>query len=282
MQRIVDIVAELTGLLQTVSNTAKLDAELILAEAINQRRDYLYSYPNETISNQAYALLQDYLARRQQGEPLAYITGHQEFWSLDLYVSKNTLIPRPETEHLVEWLLEHLPTEPLCIADLGTGSGAIAIALAHERPQWTIHATDCCAKALRVAKRNADRHALDNIEFYWGSWCDALPPQKYAAIVSNPPYIAAADPHLQQLKNEPQHALVSGDDGLHAITSLANSIGDYLQDEGIFIFEHGHDQAADIIALLDALPFHVIRTHQDMAKQDRFTTCYFNPAAVAV
>lgn len=260
----------LTHYLQPVSTTPRLDAELLIAHALERPRSFLYTYPEQNLTEERQRLLLDAIERRQQGEPIAYILGYKEFWSLELTVTKDTLIPRPETEHIVEWALANLPLSTATIADMGTGSGAIAIALAHERPLWRIHATDSSAAALTIAINNAQRHQLNNIEFYLGPWYDALPDQYYTAIISNPPYIAADDPHLQQLTHEPYTALCAKDNGLAAFKFIIEHAKQHLLPGGKLILEHGYNQALQLTKLMQHAGFQHIESYCDLAKHTRF------------
>lgn len=262
---------EITKCLTTFSDTARLDAELLLSHALNRPRSYIYAYPNEHLSQDTHQHLCAVIMRRAKGEPIAYILGEQEFWSLTLNVSTDTLIPRPETEHLIEWALENLPTDNLSIADLGTGSGAIAIALAHERPQWQLHATDTSAAALTIANNNAKHYNLPNIKFYLGSWYDALPDTQYDAIISNPPYIAENDIHLDNLTFEPRTALSAKDNGLADLKIIIRQAQQHLLPGGALVLEHGFEQASDVGDLLEQASFTRITTYCDLARQPRFT-----------
>lgn len=261
---------DLTHYLEPFSTTPRLDAELLLAHVLERPRSFLYTYPEQQLTDELQNCLLDYIERRRQGEPIAYILGHKEFWSLEFTVSKDTLIPRPETEHIIEWALANLPTSPATIADMGTGSGAIAIALAHERPQWLVHATDTSAAALNVAINNAAKHRIANIEFYLGPWFDALPNQRYTAIISNPPYIAAGDPHLQQLSFEPFNALCAADEGLAAFKIIIANAKRHLLPGGKLVLEHGYNQAEILAGLFAEAGFTYIESHCDLAQQTRF------------
>lgn len=263
-------IKDLTIYLQPISSTPRLDAELLIAHVLERPRSFLYTYPEHTLADELQLALLDAIERRRQGEPIAYILGHKEFWSLELVVTRDTLIPRPETEHIVEWALANLPLAPATIADMGTGSGAIAIALAHERPLWQVHATDTSAAALNIAINNAQHHQLNNIEFYLGPWYDALPAQHYTAIISNPPYIAADDPHLQQLTHEPFTALCAADEGFAAFKLIIENAKRHLVPNGKLILEHGYNQAPLLARFLEEAGFQHIESHCDLAKQTRF------------
>jgi release factor glutamine methyltransferase len=216
------------------------------------------------------------LDRRKRGEPVAYITGTREFWSIVLNVTPATLIPRPETELLVEKALEHIPRDAAwAIADLGTGSGAIALAIAKERPACRIVATDISSKAIEVAKSNADKIGVTNVEFRAGDWFTPLANNAFDMIVSNPPYIRAGDPHLLRgdVRFEPASALVSGADGLDSISQLAGHAREFLKPGGWLLFEHGWDQAVVIDKLLRQHEYSDMVHHQDLAGHARVAAC---------
>ena len=257
--------------LVTSSETPRLDAELLLAHVLGRPRSYLYTWPEAQPNTAEMTLFQSLLARRVRGEPIAYLTGRREFWSLDLEVSPATLIPRPETELLVELALEKLPLEPCYIADLGTGSGAIALALARERPNWRILACDASAEALGIARSNAERLDIDSIEFQHSDWLTSIPPLQFNMIVSNPPYVAAASPYLQQgdVRFEPSSALIAGQDGLDAIRQIIKQSGEYLASGAYLLFEHGNEQGAATRKLLQQARYHEIETKHDLAGHER-------------
>jgi release factor glutamine methyltransferase len=252
-----------------------LEAALLLCHLLGEPRSHLYAWPDKLLSTAQQAAYDQLIRRRLDGEPIAHITGQREFWSLSLRVTGDTLIPRPETELLVERALHHLTeVKHPRIADLGTGSGAIALALARERPEAMIHASDRSAAALRVAQENALRFGLTNLSFLTGDWCQALPSsQRYHLIVSNPPYIEAGDPHLNlgDLPREPQEALVSGDDGLAAIRSIAAQAPAHLCDAGWLLLEHGYNQGEAVQQILVDAGFLCIGTLPDLAGQPRLT-----------
>lgn len=229
--------------LRQVSDTPLLDAEVLLAFVLNQSRSYLYAWPHQVVPVTSLQHFNDCLKRRLQAEPIAYLTGLKEFWSLELRVNTHTLIPRPETEYLVQAIIDFSPSLPsqAKIADLGTGSGAIALALAVERPNWQIVATDIAEAALKVAKENAVRLGISTVSFHQGYWCDALPHREFDVIVSNPPYIGEAEWafYEKDLRFEPLSALVSGPDGLDAIREISLSAHHYLRGNGYLIVEHG-------------------------------------------
>lgn len=261
-----------TDKLKNYSPTPHLDAELLLMHATNNSREFILTYPEKLLNEQQADQLENFIERRKSGEPIAYILGYKEFWSLNLEVTPEVLIPRPETEHLVEWALAELPEQKISVADLGVGSGAIAIALAHERSEWEIDATDNNEKAIKIAKQNAKRFELKKIHFYVGNWCEALPHHHYTAIFSNPPYINHKDPHLEKLKFEPRYALDGGKDGLDAIKIIIAQAKDYLVPEGYLIIEHGYHQREKIMSLLQKSGYKEIEDHTDLAGIPRFTT----------
>ena len=187
--------------LDGLTSSPLLDVDLILMKGCQLSRSACYAFPEKELTQLQCDTVSALIDRRKNGEPLAYILGEKEFWSLNLNVSPATLIPRPETECLVEWILTHYPKDALLrVADLGTGSGAIAIALAKERPHWQIDATDQSIEALRMTESNIQRHRCENVRCFQGNWCDALPSSQYHLIVSNPPYIKSTDPHLLDLQ----------------------------------------------------------------------------------
>lgn len=248
------------------------EAEILLAHALGADRAWLYAHARDALDDAPLAHYRDAVARRARGEPVAYITGRRGFWTLDLEVTPATLIPRPETERLVELALERLPPQaPATVADLGTGSGAVALAIACERPRTRVLATDRSAEALAVARRNVARLRLDNVDFALGDWCGALGDARFDLIVANPPYIAADDPHLARgdLRHEPAIALASGADGLDAIRHIVRDAAAHLRHGGWLLFEHGWEQGPDARALLDQAGYTDVFTARDLEQRDR-------------
>ncbi|HSM11554.1 MAG TPA: peptide chain release factor N(5)-glutamine methyltransferase [Lysobacter sp.] len=250
------------------------DAELLLAHALGRPRSWLYAHGEDELEPAAAARYAALLARRVAGEPVAYLTGSRGFWSLELQVSPATLIPRPETELLVELALARLAVErPLRIADLGTGSGAIALALAHERRHAQVLATDASFDALAIAQANAAALGLVNVEFRHGSWWRPLPGERFDLIASNPPYIAEDDAHLVQgdLRHEPRMALASGRDGLDAIRAIASGAPGHLLAGGWLLLEHGWEQGAAVRALLRDAGLVDVDTARDLSLHERIS-----------
>lgn len=258
--------------LTEISDSPRLDAQLLLAHALDKPRSYLYAWPERVPEHHQTHYFNELLERRLAGEPVAYILKRREFWSLDLRITPAALIPRPETELLVELALKHIPLEHSTrVADLGTGSGAIALAIASERPQTHIIATDNHQEALDLAAANAHRLALDNLEFRLGDWCTSLPHESFSVIVSNPPYLAVDDPHLNQgdLRFEPPKALTDGNNGLSAIKLIIRDAEQHLLPGGWLLLEHGHDQSESVRALLLKHGYTAITTHHDLAGIER-------------
>lgn len=250
----------------------RLEAELLLVYVLDKPRSWLIAHADDALEPtyvDAYATL---IERRAAGEPVAYITGQRGFWSLDLEVTPATLIPRPETELLVELALERLPRDAISkVLDLGTGSGAIALAIAHERPSAEVTATDASADALAVAQRNADRHRITHVSFVKGVWFIPIADQRFDMIVSNPPYIESADPHLTQgdLRFEPLSALAAGHDGLDDIRLIVSDAKHHLNPQGWLLMEHGWNQGEAVRMLLRSAGFVDVFTARDMEQRER-------------
>jgi release factor glutamine methyltransferase len=258
--------------LAAVSDSARLDAEILLGRCIDMPRSYLFAHPEDVLDDAAFARFESLLKRRLGGEPMAYIMGTKEFWSHELLVNEATLVPRPETELLVELALREIPRKAEWqILDLGTGSGAIAIALAGERMLCEVTATDLSEAALGIARENARQLSMGNISFAQGSWCEPVKDRKFRVIVSNPPYVRADDNALGALRYEPRAALASGDDGLDAIRVLATDCADIIEDDGVVLIEHGAEQADDVAALLATHGWTEISNHKDFSGHPRVT-----------
>ncbi|HEY2036135.1 MAG TPA: peptide chain release factor N(5)-glutamine methyltransferase [Steroidobacteraceae bacterium] len=254
--------------------TPDLDAELLLAHALGTGRARLRSHPEEVAAADVAALFSSLIERRAAGEPVAYILGRKDFWTLELSVSSAVLVPRPETELLVERALLLHRGRQAHVADLGTGSGAIALALARARPGWQIVASDISAPALAVARANAAALGLARrVEMAEGDWLSCLRERTFHLIVSNPPYVAAADAALQQpeLMREPRLALVADEDGLAALHRIIQDAPQHLEPGGWLLLEHGATQAAAVAGALVARGFAQVRSHRDLAGRERMT-----------
>lgn len=262
-----------TSQLEAVSLSPRIDAEILLATVLDTGRSHLRAWPEkipDALEQREFEIL---VQRRASGTPVAYLTGEKEFWSLSLQVTPATLVPRPETEKLVETALALLTAEaPLRLADLGTGCGAIALALASERPHWQIIATDQDTAALRVARNNAARLSLTHIDFRQGHWLEPLAGvEELDAIVSNPPYVTEDDPHLPALAGEPRQALVAGEDGLDDIRRIISQGYGHLRPQGWLLLEHGADQGAAVRALMESCDYRDVHTVRDDAGLDRLS-----------
>ncbi len=251
--------------------TARLEAEILMAHVLQSSRSFLYANPELELPNKRVEVFKKLVKQRVLGHPIAYLTGSSEFWSLPLAVSPAVLIPRAETELLVETALERIPENAdWRIADLGTGSGAIALALAAERKKCEIHATDNSKSVLEIATENARKHGLETVRFHHGSWCQALQ-GKFHLLLSNPPYIDAQDPHLQQgdLRFEPRTALTLGADGLHAIREISRFAKPLLVDGGCLMFEHSWKQGPAVREIMTSTGFENIATLSDLQGHER-------------
>jgi len=262
------------------SDQARLEAEVLLAYVLDKQRSHLRAWPEAELSEEQMLRFGELVEQRAEGLPVAYLTGRREFWSLDFEVTADTLIPRPETELLVEQALALLPAnEILQVADLGTGSGAIAIALAQERKPWTLYAVDRSFTCAHIAQRNAKHLGVRNVSIINANWCDALADASLDAVVSNPPYVAERDPHLRQgdVRYEPASALVSGTDGLDDIRILLEEAPRILKNGGWVLLEHAADQSETIRNLLNTKYFINITTLRDLAGLER-VSCAQKPA----
>jgi release factor glutamine methyltransferase len=268
--------------LSSRSDSPRLDAELLLGKVLGLPRSGLIARNDELVGverEQAYALL---IARRLQGAPVAYLTGTREFWSMPLTVTPAVLVPRPETELLVELALELVPAsssaEQACsLLDLGTGSGAIALAIASERPRARVTGIDISQPALDIARHNSHSLGLPHIDWRLGSWFEAVPGERFDVIVANPPYVAAADPALQLLSAEPAIALCAGPTGLEALAAIAGGAASHLHERGWLILEHGSDQAPLVAQLLERHGFTGVRSHLDFSGKPRVTLGTVHP-----
>lgn len=258
-----------------IQDSCRLEAELLLCKATGASRTDLIAWPERSLGPAQQACFQALVQRRATGEPIAYILGRREFWGLQLEVAPTTLIPRPDTELLVECALEALPADrPIVCADLGTGTGAIALALAHERPAWTLIAVERSAGAATIAAANARRLGLSHLIPLRADWLRAIAPNSLDAIVSNPPYVPDDDPHLQRgdLRFEPRTSLAAGADGLDAIRAILTQAPTRLRPNGWIGIEHGWDQAPAVRRLLRQAGFEGVTTHRDLADHERVSS----------
>ena len=261
-----------TSRLNKTSDTPALDAELLFCAVCGIDRSAVTRDQSLVLTNRQRDFFSTLINRRAAGEPIAYLLQRKEFWSQDLLVSPEVLIPRPETELLVEQALEHLPDQPCNVADLGTGSGAIALAIATERPNVQVTATDISQSALDVAMKNAVRLGVQNVTFRQGDWFTPLAGQHYRLIVSNPPYVRVGDPRLEVgTLYEPVDALLSGYDGLDALRVICAAARRYLDHQGVLILEHACDQKIAVHELLSQGGFETIVCNTDLAGKPRVT-----------
>ncbi|MDI1352514.1 MAG: peptide chain release factor N(5)-glutamine methyltransferase [bacterium] len=268
------VLEQATTQLKPFNSSARMDAEILLCHLLVKNRAYLYAHPEAELDQTQYDQYMQQITERSQNKPIAYLTGEREFWSLSLKVTPDTLIPRHETEKLIELTLELMQHKSqVNLLDLGTGSGAISLALACEKPHWQIDACDLSEEALIVAKENAQQLGITNVTFYHSNWYQSLPKKKYDVIVSNPPYIAENDPHLKQgdVSFEPLSALVSGQDGLADLQYIITHSYEYLLPNGLLLVEHGYDQKFPINAILNQLGYTNISCWQDIQGQDRIS-----------
>jgi release factor glutamine methyltransferase len=266
MTTIVDILKQAQILLNEPRS-----GEILLAHILKKSRAYLYTYPEKILTPEEIKLFETLIARRQQGEPIAYLVGEQEFYSLNFKVTRDTLIPRPETEMLVEEALKHIQDASCQILELGTGSGAIAVTLAQLKPNVHVIATDISNAALEIAKENALIHQVNNIEFILSDWFSNLKLKTFDMIISNPPYIAEYDHHLENLSYEPINALTSGAQGLDALNHIIALAPEYLKPNGCLLVEHGFDQKESVQTLFNNAKFKDIQTLSDLAGNPRIT-----------
>ena len=256
------------------SDSPHIDAAVLLCHVLDKPRSYLLTWPEKELDAAQQAAFDSVLARRLTGEPVAYIVGEREFWSLPLKVAPHTLIPRPDTERLVELALDKLPSDACKVLDLGTGTGAIALAIASERRDITVTGIDLRPEAAALAEENRTNLHITNARFLSGSWYSPLSEQeRFSVIVSNPPYIDKADPHLEQgdVRFEPKSALVADDHGLADIQLISEQGRQHLEAGGWLLMEHGYEQGLAVRGILDALGYHEVSTAQDYAGLDRVT-----------
>lgn len=273
---VAEVVARAMATLNRSTDTPALDARVLLGHVCDLSAASIAANPDLHLTHLQLANMDAAVARRHQGEPVAYILGHKEFWSLDLLVTPDTLIPRPETELLVERALERIPLGAAwTIADLGTGCGAVALAVANERPLCRVIATDMSNRAIELARVNADRAGIVNVEFRTGDWCAPIREAAPALVMANPPYVTARDPHLDQsgVCFEPKQALVGGPDGLECIRHIISDARVVLKTAGWLLLEHGFDQSRSVQHLMQAQGYQKPVCHRDCNGQPRVTEC---------
>jgi release factor glutamine methyltransferase len=258
-----------------VSDSPRLDAEVLLAFVLAKNRSYLRAWNDKILDPSTVERFESLISQRLEGVPIAYLIGSREFWSREFIVSPDVLIPRPDTELLIELCLAQIPENlPFKILDLGTGSGAIAVTLAAERPNTKVFAVDASFAALEIAQKNSHFHMCQNVEFILSDWFSAVPKIEFDLIVSNPPYIPAEDQHLAQgdVRFEPKAALIAAENGLSDIKVIATEAKNYLKSHGQLWFEHGYNQAEEVQHILTALNYFEVQTYHDLAGQPRVTT----------
>ncbi|WP_394147590.1 peptide chain release factor N(5)-glutamine methyltransferase [Shewanella atlantica] len=259
--------------LNNISDTPKLDAEVMLLHIIHKQRGYLYTWPDERLSSEQKTAFGEMVARRLLGTPIAHIVGEREFWSLPFMVNPTTLIPRPDTEILVETALNLPLSDNARVLDLGTGTGAIALSLAYEKPDWQVTAVDKIIEAVALAKANREHLKLNQVEIIQSDWFDAIDCYDFNLIVSNPPYIDEADEHLSQgdVRFEPQSALTAGEEGFADLYHIAAAARDYLAPGGYLLLEHGYQQAIQLREKMTELGYENVATVRDFGSNDRCT-----------
>ncbi|KLV04690.1 peptide chain release factor N(5)-glutamine methyltransferase [Photobacterium ganghwense] len=276
MQRSIDALLKqaASALSDAGSDSPHIDAAVLLCHVLDKPRSYLLTWPEKELDDSQLSAFNALLARRLTGEPIAYIVGEREFWSLPLKVAPHTLIPRPDTERLVELALDKMPPQACTVLDLGTGTGAIALAIASECPQAQVTGIDLRPEAAALAEENRIRLGIANARFLSGSWYSPLDSQeRFAVIVSNPPYIDATDPHLDQgdVRFEPKSALVADDEGLADIRIISEQGRLHLNAGGWLLLEHGYEQGQAVREILTSLGYQQVSTAQDYAGLDRVT-----------
>lgn len=274
MSTIKTLLANAANTLSSHSDSPLLDAEVLLGFVLDKPRTYLRAWCDNTLTDQQQISFATLIKQRQQGIPIAYLTGTREFWSRDFTVTSDVLIPRPDTELLIELSLELIPKNlAVKLIDLGTGSGIIAVTLAVERPNAQVIAVDASKAALNIAQHNAQQHQLTNIEFYQSNWFSHVPNEPFDLVISNPPYIAPDDEHLQQgdVRFEPKSALIADNKGLSDIEIIADKARGYLKPAGHLLIEHGYNQAPQVQAIFNMLAYDKVQSYRDLSGQPRVT-----------
>lgn len=274
MQDIQSAISEASRILAASSDSPELDAEILLCLILEKNRSYLRSWPKKQLHAQQRLQFKALLKQRQQGTPIAYMTGQREFWSREFRVSPDVLIPRPDTELLIELSLPLIPKDKSCkVIDLGTGSGVIAVTLATERPYAQLIATDLSSAALKIAKQNAEHYHCRNIRFLQSNWFSEVSENAFDVVISNPPYIDSDDEHLQQgdVRFEPKTALIADNQGLSDIEIIADKARRYLKPAGHLLIEHGYNQAEQVQAIFNALAYDKVQSYRDLSGQLRVT-----------
>ena len=266
------------AILRSVSDSPRLDAELLMGMVLRKPRSFLHAWPEQQLSEQDAARYEALLRRRFSGEPIAYMTGIREFWSMPLRVTPAVLIPRPETELLVERALQRVPADQETrVLDLGAGSGAVSLAIARERPRAQVIGVDISLAALEVARANAQLQKAGNVEFRESDWFDAVRGEKFNVVVGNPPYVAEDDAHLERgdARFEPRLALDAGENGMNCFRAILERAHNYIVRQGWLLLEHGPDQHMPLRRLMEAQHYHDITLHKDAGGRDRVTECRF-------
>lgn len=258
---------------QAGSDSARTDAEVLASFVLQRNRAWLYAFDDYLLTPQEHGQLEQWLTQREQGHPIAYLVGEREFWSLRLNTNSSTLIPRPDTETLVEWALELPLLANAEVLDLGTGTGAIALALASEQPSWQVQGVDFNPKAVHLSQANAQLNRLNRVRFYPSNWFEKVQ-GRFDLIVSNPPYIDEQDPHLSQgdVRFEPLTALVAKQQGLSDLIHIIDQAPNYLKNQGWLLLEHGYQQAEQVQHLLLAKGYSQVATRHDLSGNPRITS----------
>ena len=260
--------------LAKTSPTAELDAQVLLCHVLQCNSAHLIAWPDKQLDDAQQQYFLHLIERRRRGHPVAHLAGQREFWSMDFMVDESTLIPRPETETLIEYVLEkHSHQTSLKLLDMGTGTGAIAIVLAKENPGWQVHACDISSRAIKLAERNMDKHEISNLTLLKSDWFSDIDDTDYDIIISNPPYIDADDPHLSQgdVRFEPASALISANQGMKDIEHLCSQAKSHLKNGGWLIVEHGYDQAEQVVDCFTKNGYSEITQRQDLSGHIRMT-----------